>query len=92
MANKLKAYVDSQMENPAFVEAWEDTEVSYQAARILLQIREEKGLTQSDLARLTGKKQSYIARVEKGTQNISVQTLSDIVESSGRTLKLEVVG
>jgi hypothetical protein len=42
-------------------------------------------------ANLTGKKQSYIARVEKGTQNINVQTLSDIVESAGGKLKIEVV-
>ncbi|WP_425445173.1 helix-turn-helix domain-containing protein [Trichococcus flocculiformis] len=54
-------------------------------------MRAEKQLTQSELANLTGKKQSYIARVEKGTQNISVQTLNDIVESAGGKLKIEVV-
>lgn len=30
-------------------------------------------------------------RAEKGTQNINVQTLSDIVESAGGKLKIEVV-
>ena len=91
MENKLKRYFDIQMETPEFAEAWKETEASYQAANILLRIREEKKLTQSELATLTGKKQSYIARVEKGTQNISVQTLSDIVESVGGKLKMEVV-
>ena len=91
MKNKLKRYFDTQMEAPEFAEAWKETEASYQAANILLRIREEKQLTQSELATLTGKKQSYISRVEKGTQNISVQTLSNIVESVGGKLKLEVV-
>lgn len=91
MENKLQKYFDTQMEKPEFAEAWKETEASYQAANILLKIRAEKQLTQSELANLTGKKQSYIARVEKGTQNISVQTLSDIVESAGGKLKIEVV-
>lgn len=91
MENKLKHYFDTQMGVPKFAEAWKETEASYQAANILLRIREEKRLTQSELTILTGKKQSYIFRVEKGAQNISVQTLSDIVESVGLKLKLEVV-
>ncbi|MBT2732747.1 helix-turn-helix transcriptional regulator [Carnobacterium sp. ISL-102] len=91
MENKLKHYFDTQMGVPEFAEAWKETEASYQAANILLRIREEKRLTKSELTILTGKKQSYIFRVEKGTQNISVQTLSDIVESVGLKLKLEVV-
>lgn len=91
MENKLQKYFDAQMDTPEFAEAWRETEASYQAANILLKIRAEKQLTQSELANLTGKKQSYIARVEKGTQNISVQTLNDIVESAGGKLKIEVV-
>ena len=91
MENKLQKYFDTQMDTPEFAEAWRETEASYQAANILLKIRAEKQLTQSELANLTGKKQSYIARVEKGTQNISVQTLNDIVESAGGKLKIEVV-
>lgn len=91
MENRLKHYFDTQKGVPEFAKAWKETEVSYQAANILLRIREEKHLTQSELATLTGKKQSYISRVEKGTQNISVQTLSNIVESVGGKLKLEVV-
>ena len=42
MENKLKGYFDTQMENPEFAEAWKETEASYQAATILLRIREEK--------------------------------------------------
>ena len=42
MKNKLKRYFDTQMEAPEFAEAWKETEASYQAANILLRIREEK--------------------------------------------------
>ena len=56
MENKLKQYFDTQMAVPEFAQAWKETEASYQAANILLRIREEKQLTQSELATLTGKK------------------------------------
>ena len=56
MENRLKHYFDTQKGVPEFAKAWKETGVSYQAANILLRIREEKQLTQSELATLTGKK------------------------------------
>lgn len=70
MENRLKHYFDTQKGVPEFAKAWKETEVSYQAANILLRIREEKQLTQSELATLTGKKWSYISWVKKGNTNI----------------------
>lgn len=36
MENKLKHYFDTQMGVPEIAEAWKETEVSYQAANILV--------------------------------------------------------
>ena len=59
MENKLQKYFDTQMDTPEFAEAWRETEASYQAANILLKIRAEKQLTESELAKKKKKKQSY---------------------------------
>ena len=41
----------------------------------LTQARLEKGLTQEQLARLTGTQRSNICRIESGTQNLSIDMI-----------------
>ena len=47
---------------------------------ILRKAREEKKLTQSELAELINKKRTYISRVENDGANITLKTLFEIVE------------
>lgn len=45
---------------------------------MIAKIREDRRMTQADLAEKTGTTQSVIARIEKGEQNLSTETLSKI--------------
>ncbi|SMC65825.1 helix-turn-helix domain-containing protein [Pedobacter africanus] len=47
---------------------------------LLRKAREEKHLTQTQLADLVDKKRSYISRVENDGSNLTLKTLFDIVE------------
>lgn len=47
---------------------------------LLRKAREEKNLTQEQLAELINKKRTYISRVENNGSNITLKTLYDIVE------------
>ncbi|MGX7348173.1 helix-turn-helix domain-containing protein [Aerococcus vaginalis] len=60
------------------------------AADVLLKIRLEKGLSQMELAKISGRKQSYISRVESKNQNISLATLQGIVNAAGGRLQVDV--
>ncbi|HEY4494736.1 MAG TPA: UDP-N-acetylglucosamine 1-carboxyvinyltransferase [Candidatus Paceibacterota bacterium] len=53
----------------------------------ILKVREGKGMTQSDLAKKIGTTQSVVARIEKGEQNLSTETLTKI----NRALNQEIV-
>lgn len=53
---------------------------SFKIGLLLRQAREQKKLTQQDLAALIDKKRSYISRVENDGSNITLKTLFDIVE------------
>ena len=77
-------------ENESFREEWAQSEDAYQAARLLLQLRNEQNLTQSELALLSSKKQSYIARIESGHYNVSFKVLNEIVQSAGRKLDIRL--
>lgn len=47
---------------------------------LLRQAREQKGLTQDQLAELVEKKRTYISRVENDGSNLTLKTLYEIVE------------
>ena len=46
----------------------------------LRKAREEKNLTQSELANLVDKKREYISKIENNGSNLTLKTLFDIVE------------
>jgi len=47
---------------------------------LLRKAREERNLTQEQLAELVDKKRTYISRVENNGSNLTLKTLYDIVE------------
>jgi len=52
--------------------------------------RQERGLTQAQLARRAGTTQSYIGRIERGEVSPSVQTIQRLLYAMGRRLTLGV--
>ena len=53
---------------------------SFKIGILLKKAREEKKLTQEQLAEIVNKKRSYISRVENNGSNLTLKTLYDIVE------------
>jgi len=58
---------------------------------LLRKAREEKNLTQEQLAELVDKKRTYISRVENNGSNLTLKTLYDIVEKGlGGKVKISI--
>jgi len=53
---------------------------SFKIGLLLRKAREERNLTQEQLAALVEKKRSYISRVENNGSNLTLKTLFEIVE------------
>ncbi len=53
---------------------------SFKIGLLLKKAREEKHLTQEQLADLVDKKRTYISRIENDGSNMTLKTLFDIVE------------
>jgi len=53
---------------------------SFKIGLLLRNAREQKNLTQKQLAELIDKKRTYISRVENNGSNLTLKTLFDIVE------------
>lgn len=53
---------------------------SFKIGLLLRKAREEKNMTQEELALLVDKKRTYISRIENDGSNMTLKTLYDIVE------------
>lgn len=54
---------------------------------VIRKIRLEKGLSQDDLANLSGTYSSYIGKIERGEKNLTVETLNNVIKPLGVTLE-----
>lgn len=80
-----------EMKDPKFRAEWEALEPEFQIIRAIIEGREEKDLTQKELAEATGITQADISRLENGTANPSLRTLKRLAAGLGMNLKLEFV-
>ena len=78
---KWKEVKDELASNPEFREAYEDLEPEYQLVRSIIKQRTMKNMTQAELARKVGTRQSAIARLESGMYNPSLRFLKKIARA-----------
>lgn len=53
---------------------------SFKVGLQLKKVREEKKMTQAELAQIVNKKREYISRIENNGSNLTLKTLFEIVE------------
>jgi len=76
-----------QMKDPEFRAAREALEPAYQVARLRIM----QGLTQKQLAKLVGTRQSSISRLESGDSQPSLSFLRRVVKALGGRLEVRVI-
>ena len=71
-----RQYVRDQVKrDPRFAKDLEKARAEVRLAVMIARLREERGWSQRDLARITGMKQPQIARIEKGEHIPTLATL-----------------
>ncbi|MBM3702784.1 MAG: helix-turn-helix transcriptional regulator [Actinobacteria bacterium] len=79
------------LRDPEFKKEYEKLEPEYKIIRQILYLRRKKNLTQEQLAKLTGAKQSSIARIESGRHNTSLRLLERIAEALDTELDIRFI-
>ena len=81
-------YLKGKLKDPTFKKHYDyygrQLEIAYQ----ILQLRKKRKISQAQLAKKIGTKQSNIARMESGNQNFSVDILEKIAAALGSDLKI----
>lgn len=86
---RLRQYVHEQIEGDAeFAGHLEQARAEVQLAIAVAQLRERRGMSQRDLARETGIKQPQIARLEKGDQLPTLDTLWRLLSALDARMEL----
>jgi len=80
--------LQKELKDPAFKQAWEGYELEYNLANLLIQLRNEAGLSQEELAKKIGTTQSAIARMESGKVVPRLESLAKIASACGKKLEI----
>ena len=83
-----KQFKKELLRDPEFKKLYEESEPEYQLARSLIAARIKKDLTQAQLAKRAGTKQSAISRIEGMTTLPSLSTLKKL--SKALKIPLEI--
>ncbi len=77
-----------ELKNPVFKKHYDEYGKQLEIAYQILQLRKRRKISQAQLAKKIGTKQSNIARMEAGQQNFSVDILEKIAGALGSDLKI----
>lgn len=91
MGKNFRETLNEQLRDPEFKAEWDALEPERQIMRAIIEGRDERDLTQKQLAEVTGITQADISRFENGTGNPSLRTLKRLAEGLGMSLKVEFV-
>lgn len=78
-------------EDPELAAAFEELAPAYEVARQIIALRYARNLSQADLARLTGTKQSGISRLENASHEPSLSSLEKICKALDARLVIQLV-
>ena len=87
----FQKYLSEKLKNPKFKRYYDEYGKQLEIAYQILQLRKKKGISQMELAKKIGTRQSNIARMESGQQNFTTDTLQKIASVFKRNLKIEFV-
>ena len=78
-------------DDPEFAEAWEESLPEYEVMKLIVEARSEQGLTQAELARRCGMRQTNLSRLETGKSSPTVKTLAQLAHGLGKKLEIRFV-
>jgi DNA-binding XRE family transcriptional regulator len=83
-----KEYKKEALKDPELKAAYDALEPEFKMAESMIRARLAKQLTQEQLAKKAGVTQNTIARLESGTNNPTIATVSRVASALGKELRL----
>lgn len=88
----FKSRLREELKDPEFKRHYEDERQALKLAIKIAALREQKGLSQQELAKRMGTSQQAISRIESGEyEGFTLKTLEKIAEATGMKVKIDFV-
>lgn len=78
------------LKDEEFKMEYEKLKPRYEAIEQIIRARKEQNMTQSELAKRVGTQKSNISRLESGNYNPSLDFLTKVAESLGKSLSIQI--
>ena len=85
----FRDHLKENLEDAVFKKEWDALQPEHEIIKMIIDARREKGLTQKQLAELSGLRQSNISRIETGKVTPDIATLQAIARGLDKELKIE---
>ena len=82
-------FLEESLKNPKIKAEYDKLEPEFAVIEAVLKARVQKGITQEQLAKKIGTKQSAIARIESGNANPSIGFLQKLADALGKKLVIQ---
>jgi ribosome-binding protein aMBF1 (putative translation factor) len=93
--NRAHADIDAclkrKLQNPEFRAAYDAEDKRIELVLQIIKLREQRGMTQADLAKAIGTRQANVSRLERFDTNLTLGTLEKVAEALGVKLKINLV-
>jgi len=88
----FQSRLQEDLKDPEFKAHYLEEKQALKLAMKIAELREKKGLSQQQLAKLMGTSQQAISRIESGKyEGFTLKTLEKIAEATGMRVKIEFV-
>ena len=88
MLTTFEDFLKEQLKNPEFAKEYNAIKPEVDFSIMLYEARKQRGLTQAELADISGVNQANISRIERGDRLPNIYTLQKIANSLGLQLAL----
>ena len=88
----FRSRLREDLKDPEFKAHYQEERQSLKLAVKIAKLREKKGLSQQQMAKLMGTSQQAVSRIESGEyEGFTLKTLEKIAEATGTKVKIEFV-
>lgn len=88
---KYSEIKNKYLSNPEVKKAYEEMEPEYQLICAIIEARQEKNISQQELADVTGIDRADISKIENGNANPSLKTIKRVAEGLGKKVEIRFV-
>ena len=88
----FQSRLHEDLKDPEFKAHYQEERQALKLAMKIAKLREKKGLSQQQMAKLMGTSQQAVSRIESGEyEGFTLKTLEKIAEATGTKVKIEFV-